>query len=108
MVLWGPGEESLAREIAHGGAAEVAPPTDLRELAFVLERAGSVVAGDTGPLHLAAALGTQVIGLFGPTNPARNGPWGQLDRCVESWTTTRTMDAIEVGSVRDAVFRALA
>lgn len=105
VVLWGPGEEALAREIAEGGVAELAPPTDLRELSFVLGRAGCVVAGDTGPLHLAAALATPVVGLFGPTNPARNGPWGQLDRCVESWTTTREMGSIEVGAVRDAVLR---
>ncbi|MGK2856976.1 MAG: lipopolysaccharide heptosyltransferase I [Thermoanaerobaculia bacterium] len=108
LVLWGPGEESLAREIAGEGVAEVAPPTDLRELAFVLGRAGCVVAGDTGPLHLAAALGAPVVGLFGPTNPARNGPWGQIDRCVESWTSTRTMDSIEPGAVREAVERSLA
>jgi ADP-heptose:LPS heptosyltransferase len=67
-----------------------------------------VVAGDTGPLHVAAALETPVVGLFGPTNPARNGPWGQLDRCVESWTTTRKMDSIEVPAVKDAVLRSLA
>ena len=66
-----------------------------------------MVAGDTGPLHLAAALDTPVVGLFGPTNPARNGPWGQLDRCVESWSSTRRMDAIEPEAVRDAVARAL-
>ena len=34
-----------------------------------------MIAADTGPLHLAAALGTYVIGLYGPTDPARNGPW---------------------------------
>lgn len=107
VVAWGPGEEAIAREIAGGGVAEMAPPTDQRELAFLLQGAGVVVAGDTGPLHLAAALDTAVVGLFGPTNPARNGPWGQLERCVESWTTTRRMDSIEPGAVRDAVERAL-
>lgn len=108
LVAWGPGEESIAREIAADGSAEVAPPTDLRELAFVLRHAGVVVAGDTGPLHVAAAFDTPVVGLFGPTNPARNGPWGQLERCVESWTTTRSMDSIEPATVADAVLRALA
>lgn len=108
VVAWGPGEESIAREIVAGGGAEMAPPTDLRELAFVLRHAGAVVAGDTGPLHVAAAFDTPVVGLFGPTNPARNGPWGQLDRCVESWTTTRRMDSIEPQAVHDAVVRALA
>lgn len=108
IVVWGPGEEGLAHEIAADGDAEVAPPTDMRELAFMLRHASVVVAGDTGPLHVAAAFDTPVVGLFGPTNPARNGPWGQLDRCVESWTTTGRMDSIEPGTVRDAVERALA
>jgi heptosyltransferase-1 len=42
----------------------------------LLRRAKFVVAADTGPLHLAAALGTPVVGLYGPTDPARNGPYG--------------------------------
>jgi heptosyltransferase-1 len=46
----------------------------LRELAAILAQARIVVAGDSGPLHLAAALGTHVVALFGPTDPARNGP----------------------------------
>jgi len=108
IVAWGPGEEQLAREIVEGGVAEMAPATDLRELAFVLRHAGALVAGDTGPLHVAAAFDTPVVGLFGPTNPARNGPWGQIDRCVESWTTTRSMDSIEPAAVLDAVRGALA
>lgn len=108
LVVWGPGEESFAHEIAGDGAAVVAPPTDLRELAFVLRNAGVVVAGDTGPLHVAAAFDTPVVGLFGPTNPARNGPWGQIDRCVESWTSTRSMASIEPEAVHDAVRRAIA
>ncbi|MBI2212021.1 MAG: lipopolysaccharide heptosyltransferase I [Acidobacteria bacterium] len=107
IVVWGPGEEALAHEIAAGGDAEVAPPTDLRELAFLLRHAGVVVAGDTGPLHVAAAFDTPVVGLFGPTNPARNGPWGQLERCVESWTTTRRMDSIEPAAVFNVVEQAL-
>jgi len=40
-----------------------------------VRRAGVVIAGDTGPLHLAAALGRPVVGLYGPTDPARNGPY---------------------------------
>src|SRR5436853_4595614 len=52
LVVWGPGEEALARAIG----AEVAPPTNFRELAFVLKRARLVIGADTGPLHLAAAL----------------------------------------------------
>jgi heptosyltransferase-1 len=96
LVVWGPGEESLARAIG----AEVAPPTNFRELAFVLRHAKLVVGADTGPLHLAAALGTPLIGLYGPTDPARNGPYGQLDRVVSTFTTTKSMNDISVDDVR--------
>ena len=77
----------------------MAPPTNLRELARLLRNAQLVIGGDTGPLHLAAALGTPVIGLYGPTNPARNGPYGQLGNVVESYSTTRSMRSIGVDEV---------
>jgi heptosyltransferase I len=76
VVNIAPGEEEMAREIIH--AAEPARPValtfDIHELAALLSEARLVVAGDTGPLHLAAALGTRVVGLFGSTDPERNGP----------------------------------
>ncbi len=103
VLAWGPGERHLAEGIAEGGNGTVAPPTTLRELAFLLSRARLVVAGDTGPLHLAAALGADVIGLFGPTSPQRNGPYGQIERCVESYGGTRTMEGIEVTRVIERV-----
>ena len=95
LVAWGPGE----RDLAEGVGADVAPQTTLRELAFLLKNARLVIGGDTGPLHLAAALGTPVVGIYGPTNPLRNGPYGQLDHVVESWTTTKSMDNINVDDV---------
>ena len=95
LAVWGPGEEELARATG----ARLAPRTDLRELAQLLRDARLVVGGDTGPLHLAAALGTRVIGLYGPTNPARNGPYGQPGHVVESYSTTRSMDSIGVDEV---------
>ena len=95
LAAWGPGEDELARATG----ARLAPPTNLRELARLLRDAQLVIGGDTGPLHLAAALGTPVIGLYGPTNPARNGPYGQLGNVVESYSTTRSMRSVGVDEV---------
>jgi heptosyltransferase-1 len=67
----------------------------------VLRRADLLVAGDTGPLHLAAGLGVPCVGLFGPTTVRRNGPWGDVHRCVES--ADRTMAGIDVHRVVEAV-----
>jgi lipopolysaccharide heptosyltransferase I len=102
VVLWGPGEQELVRTIARDApAVVVAPPTDVDGLLAVLRRADLVIAGDTGPLHLAAGLGVPCVGLFGPTSARRNGPWGDAHRCVES--ADRTMAGIEVHRVVAAV-----
>jgi heptosyltransferase-1 len=45
------------------------------DLAVLMRNAALVVSGDTGPLHIAAAMGTPLVGLYGPTWPERNGPW---------------------------------
>jgi lipopolysaccharide heptosyltransferase I len=95
LVVWGPGEEEGARAIG----ARMAPRSSLRELAKLLKTASLVIGGDTGPLHLADALGTKVIGLYGPTNPRRNGPYSQLQRCISTYETTKRMASIEVDDV---------
>jgi len=84
VVTWGPGEERLANRVvaASEGVAAKCPPTSLRELVEVLRRARLVVAADTGPLHIACALGTPVVGIYGPTDPARNGPFSRRDVVV--------------------------
>lgn len=76
IVNIAPSEEEIAREIidAAAPAKPVALSFDIHELAALLSDARLVIAADTGPLHLAAALGTRVVGLFGSTDPARNGP----------------------------------
>jgi heptosyltransferase I len=84
IVLWGPGEEELAQAVCAGsdGAAAPAPRTSLDDLIAILASARLVVSGDTGPLHLAAAVGAPIVGLYGPTDPARNGPWAADDVVV--------------------------
>lgn len=79
IVVWGPGEEGLARSVvaASEGGALVAPPTGLRLLAALLRRSALFVGADTGPMHLAWAVGCPVVALFGPTDPRLNAPLGQ-------------------------------
>ena len=85
IVVWGPGEEADARTIAASAArGVVAPPTSLRELTALARRARLMIAGDTGPLHIAAAVGTRCLGLYGPTSGTRNGPYGRGHRVLES------------------------
>ncbi len=77
LINSGPMELELAREIeeASGGVTQTLTPS-LSKLIAVTRRAALVIAGDTGPLHLACALGRPTVGIFGPTDPARNGPFG--------------------------------
>jgi lipopolysaccharide heptosyltransferase I len=77
LVNFGPGEESLARavETASQGSAR-AVGCSLPELIALVGCARLFIGGDTGPLHLAATLGIPTVAIFGPTNPARNGPFG--------------------------------
>jgi heptosyltransferase-1 len=77
VVNHGPGEESLAHEVetASGGAAR-AFQCSISELIALTRRAKLFIGGDTGPMHLAAALKIPVVAIFGPTDPARNGPYG--------------------------------
>jgi heptosyltransferase-1 len=77
IVNYGPGEESLASAVrdASGNADPLLWSGELGQLMALLRNATCVVGGDTGPLHLAVALGTPAVALFGPTDPARNGPY---------------------------------
>ncbi len=84
FVLWGRGESALAEQVARAsrGAASPAPETTLGDLLAVSKAASLMVSGDTGPLHLAAAMGTPIVALYGPTWPERNGPWRSEDETV--------------------------
>jgi heptosyltransferase-1 len=109
LVAAGPGEEALAATVASGsagsaaataaaggsgdgaaggstpnrpGAVEVVAAPDLASLTALLRGAALVLGGDTGPTHLARALGTPVLMVMGPTDPARHGPYGDPDLAV--------------------------
>ena len=117
VVLWGPGEQPLAAAVAtaSAGAAEASPPTTITDLVVLARHAQLMVAGDTGPLHLAGAVGTPLVALFGPTRPERNGPWAPPDVTVSRVTscscvyrrqcrrTTPCIDDIGVNEVMAAV-----
>jgi heptosyltransferase-1 len=77
LVNAGPEERAIAAEVvlASEGVAQ-APEFTLERLIALTRRVSLVIAGDTGPLHLACALGKPVVGIYGPTDPARNGPFG--------------------------------
>jgi heptosyltransferase-1 len=84
LVVHGPAEEADARAVvtAAAGGAILAPPTDLAALAALLSRARLFVGGDSGPLHMACAVGCPVVGIYGPTDPVVNQPWGVPFRTV--------------------------
>jgi heptosyltransferase I len=86
VITFGPGEENLARQavLAAGNPAPVALPLALGPLMALFQRAKFVVSADTGPLHLAAAFGAPIVGLYGPTDPSRNGPYGGRDVVVRN------------------------
>ena len=87
VILWGPGEEALADAIVAGadGAAVRAPRTTINDLLALAGAAKLFVSGDTGPLHLACAMGTPVVALFGPTTEQRNGPWDDRDVSISRY-----------------------
>ena len=77
LINFGPGEEALAKAVeAAAGRAARPVSGSISELISLTRRARLFIAGDTGPLHLAAALQIPVVAIFGPTNPLRNGPYG--------------------------------
>ena len=84
VVLWGPGERAQADELAQmmKSAVVIPPATSLLELAGLLEQCDLLVTNDSGPMHIAAAMGTRVLAVFGPTNPDLQGPCGDGHRIV--------------------------
>jgi heptosyltransferase I len=122
VVLWGPREAALAEAVVgeSDGAATLAPRTTLGDVLAIARDARLFVSGDTGPLHLAAAVGAPIVGLFGPTNPARNGPFAvgdlaasRFEGCVchhrrRCRRPSPCIDEITVAEVQELIDRRLA
>jgi heptosyltransferase-1 len=82
VVTTGPGEEALYQKIAEICGDVIPMPVSFLQLIPLLKKARLFIGGDTGPFHLACALGTAVVGIFGPTSPVRNGPWKEGEEVV--------------------------
>ena len=115
VINCGPGEEALAQRIVR--LARPAEPCviqgGIRDLVAMARRASAFVAGDTGPLHVAAAAGTPVVAIFGPTSPERNGPYSTRARVLRApgivTTYARSEDASAIARISvEEVFQALA
>jgi len=117
VVNYGPGEEDLARDLcaAAGDARPLPYNGELGRLMAILKNSSCTVGGDTGPLHLGIALGTPAVAIFGPTDPARNGPYRSQDIVLRAEGAARdhsrrnetdpSMLAMEVDTVFEAVRR---
>jgi len=83
----GVGDDAIAFKAAEvsRGTACVARSMSLIDLVAVARAARLIVSGDTGPLHIAAALGTPIVGIYGPTDPKQNGPWSPDDQNVSRY-----------------------
>jgi heptosyltransferase-1 len=117
VVVWaGSAERTAAEQVVAGshGSARLAPATTLRELAALARLARLFIGSDTGPLHLAEAVGTPCVGLYGPWPAEETGPYGPqhvaIQKAIFAGTNSRErrhapsslMEAIDVASVCDA------
>jgi heptosyltransferase I len=115
VINYGPGEKALASEVqeASGGAKPIQYDGETGPLIALLRNSQCIVGGDTGPLHLAVALGTPAVALFGPTDPARNGPYPPGDivlRSPNAATTHSRLNTTDPSLLElsvDAVFAAV-
>jgi ADP-heptose:LPS heptosyltransferase len=84
-LFWGPGEEELVSGIQRQvPKSRMIPPTSLRQMASLLERCQVVITNDNGPMHLATAVGTPTVTIYGPTDPASWNPGGLRHRMIQA------------------------
>ncbi len=113
LVVWaGDEEQAMAEQVVAqgGGAAVAAPATSLRQLVEIIRRCELLITGDTSPLHIASAVNTPCVGLFGPTWADEVGPYGNQHVAIQSTilpdqrrgarrTLTSSINAIEISEV---------
>lgn len=123
VLVVGPKESPLADSFQRATGRDfpvVGPDLDLAALGGLLSRLDALITNDSGPMHLAAAVGTRCVAVFGPTNPRRTSPSGPGHHVLSAnrWCSPcfrrrcplirhRCMTEIRVGSVVDAVNRIL-
>ena len=93
FIIWGKSDEEDALKIHSllGGKSIIASETSIQELAALISRCEILIANDSGPMHIASAVGTPVLGLFGPTNPYMHGPYGDKNE----WIRLDELECIE-------------
>lgn len=119
VLTCSPSEEPVIREILESAGTPRARsmPTTIVQFIALARRARLFLGSDTGPMHLAAAVGTPIVGIFGPTDPVRNGPFAARD--IALWNHTATnhtrrgenadfLPGISVATVIDAMEKRLA
>ncbi len=84
VVLYGPSEAKEAEFIANTTGTTLAPPTSLHEMGAIMRSSLLLVTNDSGPMHIAAALGVPTLALFGPTSPHLQGPYGNISVVVRN------------------------
>ncbi len=93
LFFWGPGElqdvEVIRSTMKH--PSSIIPKTTLKEMGAFLDRCSYLVSNDSGPMHIAAALGVPTLGIYGPTNPHLQGPYGAKNR----WVRDESLDCLE-------------
>jgi len=128
ILLWGPGEEIYAKTVRDMATQplHLAPKTSLKELAELLRQCDIVVANDSGPMHMAAAVGTLTVGIYGPTSWQLQGPFGSHHRtafnrgltclgcnrldcshmsCMQNLTVKAVMDVVEQAAAEAGISR---
>lgn len=82
ILLWGPGEESILEAVktAMESPPTTIPETTLEELGAFISHCRLIVSNDSGPMHMAVALDIPTVGIFGPTNPHLQGPFGEIHK----------------------------